>query len=408
MRRSLPIFITGLIVACYLGVAGVGVAPYYAAVSSFITSATNNSEAGSSAPTKTSAQLHATKTATHPVVVRPTATPLPRAVQTRLRNEAVVQHIAQSTHPPTGRINILLLGSDNDAKIETAKSPDTQVMIVLSFDTVAHTVTILSIPRDFWVRIPGYTYNTGPNGVGPIGWSKIDVSAELGFNSAACAVEYNFHIPIDHWIWVGLKGFQGVVNTVDGVTLDVTYPVIDDTYPDDINTNDPYGYRRIYIPPGPQHLNGDDALHYVRSRHGDVSGDFGRSARQQVVLTQLRRVLLGQGGSALVALAPSLFADLNKEVKTDLTPDLSTAVTYYELLRSISGTTPKQVILQPPTYSSDGFEPDYDPRHKTGGQPESTVEPNWATINPEIVKLFGGRYFKFAKSHCASVPGATQ
>ncbi len=412
MRRRLPFLITALVVACYLGVAGVGVAPYYTAVSGFISSATNNSDAGSNAPTSTTAQVRAAKTATlhHPVAVKPAATPLPLAVQIRLRNEARVRSLARSAHPPTGRVNILVLGSDNDTKVETAKSPDTQVMIVLSFDTISHTLTILSIPRDFWVRIPGYGYNIGPDGT--VGWSKIDVAAGLGFDSAACAVEYNFQIPIQHWVWVGLKGFTGVVNTVQGVTLDVTYPLIDDVYPDDLAGGNAYAYRRLYIPPGPQHLNGDDALRYVRSRHGDVQGDFARSARQQVLLTQLRRVLLTQDGSALVALAPSLFNDLSHEVKTDLSPDLGTAVTYYQLLRSVGGSTPKQAVLQPPTYSTPGTEIDVDPRHGGSGvnggygQSEYTVEPNWPAIDAEIKTLFGGQYFNFAHSHCAKVPGA--
>jgi len=264
------------------------------------------------------------------------------------------------------------------------------------------------------VQIPGYQYNYGPYGTnGPVGWSKIDVSAELGLPAAACTVERNFGIPIDHWIWVGLQGFTKVIDSMDGVNIDVTYPVLDDTYPDDLNgSSDPYGYRRIYIPPGPQHLDGANALHFVRSRHGDVQGDFARSSRQQIVLTQLRHMLLDQDGASLVVLAPSILRDLQSEVRTDLgnSLDFNTAVTYYRLLKSVSGANLHQVILAPPAYSKEGVsERDYDPQHGAPGQTEDTVAPNWPAINTEIVQLFGAQDTSAdPQGYCKQVPGAAQ
>jgi polyisoprenyl-teichoic acid--peptidoglycan teichoic acid transferase len=71
-----------------------------------------------------------------------------------------------------------------------------------------------------------------------------------------------------------------VIDTVGGVDIDVLHPVLDDTYPSDTtNPNNPYSYERIYIPPGPQHLDGKTALEYVRSRHGGLLEDVGRAAR---------------------------------------------------------------------------------------------------------------------------------
>jgi LCP family protein required for cell wall assembly len=322
----------------------------------------------------------------------------------RRRLALAVQRLAASSTLPRRRVNFLILGSDNDSKFASYAAPLTQVMIVLSIDPVSHAVTLLSIPRDFWVHIPGYRYNVGPDGT--VGWGKIDAASMLGFASAACTVERNFGIPIDHWVWVGLKGFIRVVDSMGGVTLDVTHPVIDDTYPDDLaNPNDPYAYRRIYIPPGPQHLGGDAALRFVRSRHGDVQGDFGRSQRQQIVISQLRRLLMSQDGAALVALAPALLKDFQGEIKTDIaSPDLATAAYYWSLLRSVGHPRISQVVLSPPYSTPEYWVTDTDPQVEAGngGQPlqEDAVLPNWPLINQKIKSLFGAQYVNDPQHFC--------
>src|SRR5256885_52922 len=65
------------------------------------------------------------------------------------------------------RFNILVLGSDNDRKVEE-KKPLTQSMIVVTIDPVHYKVGMLSIPRDFWVPIPGH------------GYDKLDVASKDG------------------------------------------------------------------------------------------------------------------------------------------------------------------------------------------------------------------------------------
>ena len=424
MRRSLPLLLIAAVVVFYGGVAGVGIAPYYDAITSFVHSATGNPNGSgqlSAAPTPQSGQggHHDPPAAATPVATLSPriviVTPGPSHAQlTQRRLAAEVQHAASTKKPPAGRVNILILGSDNDKKFASYAQPLTQVMIVLSIDTVNHSVTILSIPRDFWVHIPGYQYNYAPDGSGSIGWSKIDVASQLGFPSAACTVERDFGIPINHWLWVGLNGFTKVIDTLNGVTLDVPHPVVDDTYPADTgnasNANDPYGYQRLYIPPGPQHLNGQNALQFVRSRHGDIEGDFGRSSRQQLLLTQLRRMLFDQDGAAIVAQAVPLLHAFQKEMRTDQPIDFNTAVTYYRLLQTVAHTKPVQVILSPPTYSTpDIWQTDYDPLHVTPGTQELTVAPNWTAIDPEITQLFGGQdRTADPQGYCAQVPGASQ
>src|ERR1700687_4821770 len=93
---------------------------------------------------------------------------------------------------PGAPFTVLLLGSDDDGK---NKSPLTQSMILVRVDPASKHVTMESIPRDLWVPLW-----TGES-------AKIDAAYAYGGAAAAIAtVERNFHVRIDEYAWVGLKG----------------------------------------------------------------------------------------------------------------------------------------------------------------------------------------------------------
>src|SRR6266699_1145858 len=141
---------------------------------------------------------------------------------------------------PSAPFTVLLLGSDDDGK---NKSPLTQSMILVRVDPVGKHVTMLSIPRDLWVPL-----STG-------GSAKIDAAYPIGGPVAAIAtVERNFHVHIDEYAWVGLKGLIKLIDRLGGVDLLVNNPVLDDAYPDDIDVKYIYGYKRVAVLPGAQHL----------------------------------------------------------------------------------------------------------------------------------------------------------
>lgn len=274
------------------------------------------------------------------------------------------------------RVNILLLGSDTDQKFGTIAGGSTvylaQTDIIVSIDPASKSVVMLSIPRDFYINIPGF------------GMGKLDEAFAHGYSygqggfSGAVALSrdtiyQDFGISINYYAWVGLDGFVKVIDTVGGVDVDVLHPITDDAYPDDVgnNTGDTYAYKRLYIPPGPQHLSGDEALDYVRSRHADLVGDFGRSARQQQVLSALKIKLDTPG---IVGQLPQLAADLNGWVKTDM--QLSDVIKLMNFARTLDASKVQRVVLEPP-YSSSTTLP--------GG--ESIVEPNCSAIVPEITKV---------------------
>lgn len=238
----------------------------------------------------------------------------------------VLAPLAQFFHPIKGdnagtingrAWNLLLLGSDNDNKF-TFPAILTQVMMVVHVDPSKNSVFMLSIPRDSWVAVPGQS-----------GMYKIDQAFYLGASQrqnfddgvrlARATIEQDYGISIDRYAWVGLDGFASVIDTLGGVDIDVAHPLLDDNYPDDTGSgthaNNPYAIKRLYLPPGPQHLNGEQALEYVRSRHADLVGDIGRTQRQQAVLEALKKKL---NISTVFDHLSGLFHDLTGKVYTDL------------------------------------------------------------------------------------------
>jgi LCP family protein required for cell wall assembly len=279
--------------------------------------------------------------------------------------------------------NILLLGSDNDGKFNFPNVL-TQVMMIVHIDTIHNTVTLVSIPRDSWVYVPQ---------VG--GMHKIDQAFYLGASQhnnfddgvrlAVLTVEKDYGIPIDRYAWVGLQGFVNVINTLGGVDIDVTHPIVDDAYPNDTGTNaqNPYGYKRLYLTPGPQHLDGEQALEYVRSRHADLIGDIGRTQRQQQILEALKQKL---SLSTIIPKVPQLFSDLSGYVYTNISEQ--EMIGFAAFGRGFSTNNIHNVTLGPGPGSQDygDFGTAYDP---SVGSDQSVVFPHCQNIQPLINKIFG-------------------
>jgi len=253
---------------------------------------------------------------------------------------------------PGAPFTVLLLGSDDDGK---NKSPLTQSMILVRVDPASKHVTMLSIPRDLWVPL-----STG-------GSAKIDAAYDYGGAAAAIAtVERNFHVHIDEYAWVGLKGLIKLIDRLGGVDVLVSNPVLDDEYPNDINGGFLYGYMRIAALPGFQHLDGTHALQYVRSRHNDINGDFGRSARQQQVLLAIKAKASTLNAADLPDIVETLKGNFTTSMGLDRVRSLLGVATAFDLANV------KQIVLFVPTYTS------YDRGAAYGGQ--SVVVPHWSQI----------------------------
>ncbi len=260
--------------------------------------------------------------------------------------------------PPTAPFTVLLLGSDDDSKFAKDRVL-TQTMILIRVNPEVRQVTMLSIPRDLWVPL-----STG-------GSAKIDLAYERGGARAAIAtVERNFKVHVDEYAWVGLKGLIHLIDRVGGVDLVTTNPVLDDFYPADLTGGSPYGYMRIAVLPGPQHLDGTHALEYVRSRHGDLRGDFGRSQRQQQLLLAIK----GRTGGLGLADLPDLASTVSGEFMTSMSLDRLRQL--LPVARQFDSGNVHQVLLLPPYTSSAVIE----------GQ--DALLPHWNLIIPLVHQSF--------------------
>lgn len=215
------------------------------------------------------------------------------------------------TPPPewTGSepLTMLLLGVDKRPDDEGGSRSDT--MILVRIDPVTETASILSIPRDTKVIVPGYGVQK-VNAAYAFGEAHSDEVQGGGPGLTMRTIEANFGIHIDYYAEVDFAGFEKIIDTVGGVTIDNPYAIKDDEYPADGNN-----YMRIYFPPGWQHLDGEEALIYARTRHDD--GDAMRSARQQQVLLALREQAMNLN---LISNATELLGEIGDSVRTDLDP----------------------------------------------------------------------------------------
>jgi LCP family protein required for cell wall assembly len=282
---------------------------------------------------------------------------------------------------PTGRTNILLLGSDTDGKGNDPNNgiPLAQTVMILTVDPQTNYVGMLSIPRDMQVTEKGYrepkldeVFSHGYTG------KNLQDKIASGAGKMQDIIRSNFGIHIDHYAWVGLGGFVKVIDTAGGIDIDTIHPMVDDTYPDDVGntTGSIYDYKRLYIAPGPQHLDGAQALNYVRTRHSDLVGDFGRTIRQQQMISELKSKL---ATSDTIGKTSELLQDLNGAVQTDM--QLNDIISLGNLARSIDSNKINHLTLAPPNYAVPN----------TKGARTTNYLPVCRKIVPAIRKMFNIR-----------------
>ncbi len=209
--------------------------------------------------------------------------------------------------PPAGRVNILLLGIDQ-RESEQGQPTRTDTMILLTIDPVGKTMGLLSIPRDLWVPIPGLAKPLEERINSAHFYGDLQKYPGGGVALAKRTVQYNLGVPVHYYVRIDFKSFEKIVDAMGGVTINVEKAIRDNEYPD----ND-FGVISIYIPAGLQHMDGETALRYVRTRHSD--SDFGRTRRQLQFLMAMRDQALKLN---IVPKLPSLIAQMRDSVKTDL------------------------------------------------------------------------------------------
>lgn len=217
---------------------------------------------------------------------------------------------------PSGTsVNILLIGENCRACLNGKQANAfgsaqqvggnrSDVTMILHLDPAKHTASLVSIPRDTFVPIPGTTNA-----------NRIDDALNKGPSTLVKTIEDDFGIPINHFVGLNFDTFQGIVNSLGGITLDFPDPVKD-------------AYSGLNIPnAGCHHLNGFQALAVVRARHMyynqngvwyyDPTGDISRIHRDHEFLKVLAAELKPRlhnpltVNSIIGSVAPDLQVDSN-------------------------------------------------------------------------------------------------
>jgi LCP family protein required for cell wall assembly len=197
-----------------------------------------------------------------------------------------------------GVLNIALLGSDVRP---VGGSFHTDTILILSLNPTKRTITLISFPRDLYVYIPAY------------GMQRINVAFPIGsslgypggdFGLFKDALMYNFGLRVDRWLLMDFSGFEGLVNSLGGINVQVGQTLTDHRA----------GYGQYTVHAGLVHMDAATALWYVRARY--TTNDFDRNRRQQEVLVAIAKKALSLNALANL---PGFFSQLRSYVSGDLT-----------------------------------------------------------------------------------------
>jgi LCP family protein required for cell wall assembly len=206
------------------------------------------------------------------------------------------------------RVTLLLIGLDyRDWSNETSTASRSDTMILLTIDPVAKTAGILSVPRDLWAVIPGFS----PNKINTAYYFGELYKVPGGGPALAMrTVEQVIGVPIDYYAQIDFEAFERFIDLIDGVKIDVPYAITVDPLGSDTNPKN--------LKPGVQLLPGNVALAYARERKSQ-GGDFGRAERQQQIIIGIRdRILDFNLLPGLVANASQIYNELSDGIHTNL------------------------------------------------------------------------------------------
>lgn len=207
-----------------------------------------------------------------------------------------------------GRINILLLGRAGE---HYPGQNLTDTIILMSIDTTNKKVSLLSLPRDLYVEIPETSLYTKINSLYQYGLSNNEGALPL-----RTAVENITGQKIHYFFDLDFDGFEQIINALHGISVDVVRDFYDPRYP-----GKNYSYETFEIKKGWQTLDGATALKYVRERHNDPEGDFGRAKRQQQVIQAIKDKAFSLGTFLNIVTVNNVLTALGENVRTDMPVD---------------------------------------------------------------------------------------
>ena len=165
---------------------------------------------------------------------------------------------------------ILLMGVDStDDGLSKNTVANGDSLILITFNPKTLNATMISIPRDSYVPIAGWSGKPE---------NKITHAAAYGTDCMMSTIENYFDVKIDYYAKINFRGLVSLVDKLNGIDVEV---------PQDLCTDDSNREGYICIKKGMQHLNGEQALVLARNRKQLANGDLDRGLNQQIVIQGL-------------------------------------------------------------------------------------------------------------------------
>jgi polyisoprenyl-teichoic acid--peptidoglycan teichoic acid transferase len=291
-----------------------------------------------------------------------------------------------------GRVNILILGKGGAGH----EAPDlTDTMIFASLSPENKSVGLISIPRDIWIPSIRAKVNSSyywGNQKQPPKGEDLGGGVILAKSSVEEIVGEHIH----YGVIIDFDGFKDIVDVLGGIDVDIKNSFVDERYPvagkeneicptektDEGEVYYPCRYELITFTKGLQHMDGETALKFVRSRYaeGDEGTDLARAGRQQLVLNAIKEKVLTEEILFSPKKIRELLAVADKVIETDMTEEEIVIITrwIYEARDNInSHVLPEELLYNPP------ISPKYDNLYvfiPEGDDPE-TPENEWNNVH---------------------------
>lgn len=203
---------------------------------------------------------------------------------------------------PPPPVTVLVVGVD--ARPGEGNLTRTDSIMLVGFQPRGLRASALSIPRDLMIMTDDYGLQH-INAIHVLGEME-DAGQGPQLLQESIALSFGINTP-DRYVRLNFEAFEELIDAVGGVTIDIDRAVIDYAYP-----TDDFGTMTVQFDVGREHMNGERALQYARTRHSD--DDYFRAGRQQQVLSALSRKLLNP------LYLPAVTSVLIRHVDTDLSP----------------------------------------------------------------------------------------
>lgn len=250
-----------------------------------------------------------------------------------------------------GRTNILIIGTDKRSSSGEGNYL-TDTLLVASIGKIDKDVVLISLPRDLWVA--------WEDDYGTVQHSKINEIYPLtGRDSSKLitAIEDVLGMPIHYYGSVTFDMFQDIINILGGIEVDVEKTFTDYEYPIEGKENDPIianRYETITFTKGINKMDGETALKYVRSRHGDNNEgtDFARAKRQQKVIEAIKQKVFSTNTLLNINTLKELYDTYRNNVDTNI--EIGTIQSFYLLSQQIQFDQIVSIVLDDRSAADEG------------------------------------------------------